>query len=93
MAEIVAVVFDVTDVVVIVKVAVVDPAATVTLAGTFAEPLLLESVTKAPFVGAGPLKVTVPVDDDPPVTLAGFTESELKAGAFTVSVVVLETPL
>jgi len=38
--------------------------------------LLLESATCAPPVGAGPLNVTVPVDEFPPTTLAGFTVSE-----------------
>jgi hypothetical protein len=61
----------------IVKAALLLPAGTVTLAGTLAGPLLLESVTCAPAVGAGPLSVTVPVDDcAPPVTLVGFNVSE-----------------
>src|SRR5437868_4535713 len=56
--------------VLIVKVAVVLAAGTVTLEGTLAAALLLESVTCAPPAGAGPLSVTVPVDDCvPPVTL------------------------
>jgi len=60
-----------------VNVAVVAPAATVTLDGTLAAVvLLLESVTIAPPDGAAPLNVTVPVEEFPPVTLAGFTESE-----------------
>ena len=53
-----------TALVVRVKVAVVAPAATVTLEGTCAAAvLLLESVTCAPLEGAGPLKVTLPVED------------------------------
>src|SRR5207253_1568231 len=64
-------------VVLIVKVAVVLAAGTVTLEGTLAAALLLESATCAPPAGAGPLSVTVPVDDCvPPVTLAGFNVSE-----------------
>ncbi len=60
-----------------VKDALVAPAATVTLEGTVAAvALLLESVTCAPPVGAGPLSVTVPVEEFPPVTLVGFSESE-----------------
>ena len=39
---------------------------------------MLESVTRAPPVGAGPLSATVPVAELPPVTLAGLTESEDK---------------
>jgi hypothetical protein len=57
--------------------ALVAPAPTVTLDGTLAAVvLLLDSATCAPPEGAGPLKVTVPVEEFPPVTLAGFTESE-----------------
>ena len=43
-----------------VKVAVKDPAETVTLASTVAAALLLESETTAPPVGAAPVNVTVP---------------------------------
>jgi len=60
-----------------VNVALVAPAATVTLEGTVAAVvLLLESATCAPPEGAGPLKVTVPVEEFPPVTLVGFSETE-----------------
>lgn len=55
-----------TALVVTVKVAVVDPAATVTEAGTVAELELDDRLTTLPPVGAGPLIVTVPVDDAPP---------------------------
>jgi|SRR5271157_4819555 len=72
----VADVVELTAVVVTVKVAVVAPAATVTLAGTVAEALLLPSVTAAPPVGAALLKVTVPVEEAPPVTVVGFKLTE-----------------
>ena len=58
------------------NVAVVAPAGTVTLEGTLAAPLLLESATGAPPVGAGPLNATVPVEEFPPATLVGFSETE-----------------
>ena len=64
-----------------VKVALLLPAATVTLAGTLAAALLLDSVTCTPPVGAGPLSVTVPVDVcEPPVTLVGLNVSEETLG-------------
>ena len=76
--------------VVTVKVAVVFPAATVTLAGTVATVVeLLERLTTAPPVGAGPLRVTVPVDGFPPFTLVGFSVNELTVGVVTVSVAVV----
>lgn len=60
-----------------VNVALVAPAATVTLEGTLAAAvLLLESVTCAPPVGAAPSSVTVPMEEFPPVTLGGFMEIE-----------------
>src|SRR5207302_9011657 len=60
----------VTALVLTVNVALLAPAATVTLAGTVAvDVLLLVRVTAAPPAGAGPLSVTVPVEDcAPPVT-------------------------
>jgi hypothetical protein len=84
----------VTAVVFTVNVALLAPAAIVTLAGTPAAPLLLESSTCAPPVGAGPLSVTVPVEGDPPVTLVGFSVSEerVRAGGSTVSEAVLVAP-
>jgi len=65
-----------------VKVAVVAFAATVTLAGTCAAAvLLLDRVTAAPPAGAGPLRVTVPVELTPPMTDVGLTPTELSIGA------------
>ncbi len=80
--------------VVTVNVAVVAPAATVTLAGTVAaDVLLLDKVTTVPAEGAGPVKVTVPVEEVPPVTLEGLSASEVRAGRSTVKVAVLVVPL
>jgi hypothetical protein len=63
------------------KAAVVAPAGTVTLAGTVAAAvLLLLRETTAPPVRAGPLSVTLPVDGDPPLTLVGFSVSEVRVG-------------
>ena len=60
-----------------VNVALVAPAATVTLDGSLAAVvLLLESVTTAPPDGAAPVSITVPVEEFPPVTLVGFSETE-----------------
>ena len=70
-----------TALVLIVKVALLFPAGTVTLEGTLAAAvLLLESATCAPPAGAVPLNVTVPVEEFPPVTVAGFSVSEETAG-------------
>jgi hypothetical protein len=69
-----------------VKVTLVLPAGTVTLEGTLAAALLLESITCAPPAGAGPVRVTVPVEDcTPPTTLVGFNVSEETVGGVTVS--------
>ena len=76
-----------TGLVLIVKVVLPLPAGMVTLAGTLAAALLLESVTCAPASGAGPLRVTVPVDDcAPPETLVGFSVSEEALGRRGVGV-------
>jgi len=77
-----------TGLVLTVKVAVVAPAATVTLVGTVAaDVLLLLSVTRAPPVGAAALSLTVPVDEAPPVTDVGLklVEEMTTDGAVTVS--------
>jgi len=80
------------------NVALVAPAAIVTLGGMLAAPLLLESATCAPPVGAAPLNVTVPVEEFPPATLVGFSESDERVGGgggagATVSEAVLVAPL
>ena len=91
-AEMVAEVFAVTCVVTTVKLAELAPAGTRTLAGTFAmEGLLLVRLTETPPTGAGPLSVTVPVEELPPLTVVGDNVREERLGGFTVIVVVLVT--
>jgi hypothetical protein len=46
--------------------------------------LLLLSGTTSPATAVGPVSVTVPVDDVPPVTVVGFRLTELGTGAETV---------
>jgi hypothetical protein len=71
----------VTALVLSVKVALVAPAGTVTLAGTLAALLLLLRRTCAPPAGAGPLSVTAPVEDcAPPTTLVGFRANDERDG-------------
>jgi hypothetical protein len=77
-----------------VKVAVLAPAVTRTLAGTVAVPvLLLERVMVEPPVGAGPVSVTVPVDVLPPIIVVGLALRADKVGGFTVRLAVFVTPL
>ena len=94
-AEMVAEVEAVTEVVVTVKLALVAPAGTVTLVAVAAVELL-ESDMNAPPAGAALVRVNVPCDVAPPVTLVGFSVSELRlAGGgtgFTVSVAVRDAP-
>jgi hypothetical protein len=86
-AEIVTAVEPDTGLVVTGNVALVAPAATVTLDGTVAANVLsLLSDTTAPPAGAGPLSVTVPVEGLPPTTLDGFTPNELNPTATGVTV-------
>ena len=72
--------------VVAVNVAVELPALTVTVAGTTALVLLLDNATTTPPVGAVPVKVTVPVEEVPPVTLAGLSDTPESATAAGVIV-------
>jgi hypothetical protein len=100
-AEMVAELVAVTDTVVTVKVALVAPAAIVTLEGTLATTaLLLESDTSAPPLGAAEVSVTVPVEVLPPTRLKGLNVSDDKVGVgggggasgFTVKVADWVTP-
>ena len=77
----------------ILKVAEVEPAEIVMLAGTVAAAFALVSVTSAPPVGALPFSVTVPLDVLPPTTLAGLTEKEVKTAGFTVRTALAVEPL
>jgi len=80
--EIVTLVFCDTLVVLTLKVALVLPAATVTLEGTVAtDVLVLVRLTTAPPEGALPLRVTVPVELFPPFTLVGFKVTEERVTA------------
>ena len=71
-----------------VKLALMAPAATVTLGGTVADVLLLDREMTAPPLAAGLLRVTVPVDGFPPLTLVGLTVSEVRVGAEVAGVTV-----
>jgi hypothetical protein len=75
-AEMVTGVAAVTALVVTVNVALLAPAATVTLEGTVAADALLERSTTTPPLGAAPLSVTVPVEDAPPLRLVGLSPIE-----------------
>ena len=68
--------FALTALVVTLKLALLVPADTVTLAGTPATAvLLLESATTAPPAGAAEVRVAVPVAAVGPTTLVGFTDT------------------
>lgn len=81
-----------TGTVVIGKVAVVAPAGTVTELATVADEPLEASVTTIPPVGAGPVRVTVPVDEAPPTTVVGLRVKALTVGALTVKIAVFDPP-
>ena len=77
-----------------VKVTVVCPAGTSTLEGTVATILLLlDSDTDVPPDGAGPLRLTVPVEVVPSLTEVGFNVIDASCGARTVSVALRVIPL
>ena len=83
-AEMVAEVEVVTELVVILKLALLLPAVTVTLVGTLVALEFSESDTTAPPVGAAALKVTVPVEEFPPTTLVGLRDSAEIVGVVVV---------
>src|SRR5919109_2162759 len=58
------------------------PAGTVTLAGTVAALLLLDSVTTAPPEGAALVRLAVPSEVLPPTTLAGLSAIPASDGAW-----------
>jgi len=72
----VAVANEATVVVVTANVALVPPGATVTVDGTVADALSLDSETEMPPLGATLVKVTVPADELPPVTLIGLSDTD-----------------
>lgn len=61
------------------KLALVEPAGTVTLFGVVTALELSETDTVAPPLGAAAVKVTVPVDELPPVTEVGLTATAERA--------------
>ena len=67
-----------TGVVPIANVAELAPALTITLAGTVVDALSLPSVIVAPPAGAGAVRLRVPVEFCPPVTIDGLAVIELK---------------
>lgn len=92
-APIVAVNDEETDVVLTVKLTAVAPAGIVTLAGTvtIGEPELVKETVIG--VEDAELSVTVPCEELPPVTLAGFKESEDKTGVLAAGGVTVTTAL
>lgn len=70
----------------ITKVAEVVPAETVTDPGRVAADRLLESATTVPPEPAGPVKVIVPDDGCPPITLVGLRVRDESAAAVIVRV-------
>jgi len=91
-ALIVTVLATVTDLVLTTKVDEAWPDGTVTLTGTVATDVrLLDRVTSAPTDPAGPLSVTVPVDEFPPETLVGLSVSETKDSGVSINDAVFET--
>jgi hypothetical protein len=89
-------VFESTLTVVTGKVAEVEPAGTVTLVGTKAGDPFVHSCTAVPPAGAATLRLTVPITEFPPTTVAGETDTDVRAATWagvTVRVEVLLEPL
>ena len=81
-----------TGIVVMLNVAVVEPAATVTVVGTVALSVFELRETEIPLVGAGPAKVTMPTEIAPPITGVGATLRPVTVGGVTVRVTVADPP-
>ena len=72
------------------KVADDAPAATFTVLGKVTDDKLPVSVTLSPLTDAGPLRVTVPVEAVPPVTVLGFSVSPVRVAGLIVRVTPIE---
>jgi hypothetical protein len=92
-AEMEALVLVATSEVVTLNVPVVAPAAIVNVPGTVAAPFELASATASPPEGATPVKVSVAVDGEPPLTADGFRVRDCGAGVFTDNVTVDVRPV
>jgi len=79
-----------TAIVLTVNVPVDEPAATVTEAGTVTFDQLDDKLTVTPPVGAGPARVTVPVDEEPPRTAVGDRARLTKVSGLIDKVAVCE---
>ena len=74
-----------TGIVVTVKVAVLAPAGMVTLIGDVAAVFVVLNATVSA-AAVAPVRVTVPVEEAPPIKVLGASPIELNAGGLTVSV-------
>ena len=91
-AELVTFALATTGLVVMGKVALLAPAAMLTLAGTVAAAVLLLVSVMVVAAAARPVRVTVPVEEVPPVTLVGLSATEASTAGVTLSVVVRVAP-
>ncbi len=90
-AEMVAVFWDVTDMVFTTKVTEVLPEGTVVVAPTTADEELLDSLTTRPLEGAGLETVIVPLEATVPATVVGASVNPIIVGGLTVIVPVADT--